>query len=208
MATNWVILTGPDVQQVISVLAQSSTNENLGDSVAPGDELDLAADNRRDKCVVQAVAEVRGAIQSCGRRPLSVTAGAVPPEGEFHALVLAAWRLVNSTPGLARSFLAGDGGAETPLAKMYRDAKEWVWGAGTPKQGGLAQGASSVEPTDPTGQDYLTAVDNDPSSASYNPAIRGVRWGDSSGTDIDYARGYAIDPISGAEIPLPENMKI
>lgn len=208
MATNWVVLAGADVRQVLNSVAQSEPNENLGDSVAPGDELDTAAPNRRDKCLEQAVSEVRGAIQSCGRHPLSVTAGAVPPDGEWHTLVIAAWRLVNSTPGLARSFLAGDGGGETPLARMYREAREWLYGRGTPPVGGLAQGASTVGPTDPTGVDYATAADDDPASAGYNPSIRGVRWGDQSGSDADYARGYSVDPVSGAEVALPVTMTI
>lgn len=208
MATNWITLTGKDVRQVLTTIGQEEGNENLADTTRPGDPLEMSATNRRDQAVTAAVAEVRGVIQSAGRHPLSVTTGTVPPDAQWHTLVLAAWRLVNSTPGLARSFLAGEGGAETPLAKMHREAREWLWGKGTPAVGGLAQGANAVTPNDPTGADYLTAANDDITSASYNPSISGIYWGSTDGTSYDYARGYSIDPVSGAEIPLPVNMRI
>lgn len=187
MATNWTVLTGADIRKVLDASAQQDPNQNLAEGTLSGDELDIAAANRRDEAVAQAVKAVRGAIRSAGRYPYAVTASSVPPEGEYHTLVIAAWRLINSTPGLARSFLAGDGGAETPLAKMYREAMCWVYGDGNPKLGGLAQGNSFTEPSDPVGQDWATAV------SSTNLAISGIKWGDNLGSDVDYDAGYTED---------------
>jgi hypothetical protein len=189
MATNWTALTGSDIRKVLDASAQQDPNQNLAEGTLSGDELNLAAANRRDEAVSQAVKTVRGAIRSAGRYPYAITADSVPPEGEYHTLVIAAWRLINSTPGLARSFLAGDGGAETPLAKMYCEAMEWVYGCGAPKVGGLAQGASFTEPTDPVGQDWETAV------SATNLAVTGIKWGDSQGDDTEYDAGITEDGI-------------
>lgn len=189
MAIAWTVLTGADIRKVINATAQTDTNENLADTTEPGSELDTDEANRRNECVEQAVKAVRGAIRSAGRFPFSVTADSVPPEGEWHTLVIAAWRLVNSTPGLVKSFLAGDGGAETPLARMYKEAMCWVYGDGTPKQGGLAQGAMFEPPTDPVGEDWSTAVSDS------NLAITGIRWGDSVADDAEYDAGVTEDGV-------------
>lgn len=193
MPTNWTVLTGTDIRKVINAVSQQDTNENLADTVQPGDELDGSLANRRDECVTQAVKLVRGAIRSAGRYPYAVTAGSVPPEGEWHTLVIAAWRLINSTPGLVRSFLAGDSGADTALSKMYKEAMEWVYGCGTPKAGGLAQGASFTEPDDPVGQDWLTAEDADADPA--NMPVTGVLWGDSVADSDEYDAGVTEDGV-------------
>jgi len=182
-------MTGTMVRKVLTAATQSDPNQNLAEGVLDGDELNLSASNRRDEAVAEAVKEVRGAIRTAGRYPYAVTASTVPPEGEWHTLVIAAWRLINSTPGLARSFLAGDGGAETPLAKMYREAIEWIYGCGCPKQGGLRQGEGFTEPTDPVGVDWTTAV------AADNVAISGIRWGDSVADDSEYEAGITEDGI-------------
>lgn len=189
MGIAWTVLTGADVRKVVNAVAQADTNENLSDSTQPGDFLDTAESNRRDECVAQAVKAVRGAIRSAGRFPFSVTEGSVPPEGEWHTLVIAVWRLVNSTPGLVKSFLAGDGGAETPLSRMYKEAMCWVYGEGAPKQGGLAQGAMFEPPEDPVGEDWTTAVSDS------NPAISGIRWGDNVGSDDEYDAGVTADGV-------------
>lgn len=182
-------MTGVMVRKVLTAATQADPNQNLAEGTLDGDELDLAAANRRNEAVVEAVKAVRGAIRAAGRYPYAVTAESVPPEGEWHTLVIAAWRLINSTPGLARSFLAGDGGAETPLAKMYKEAIEWVYGCGCPKTGGLAQGTSFTEPTDPVGEDWTTAV------STTNLAISGIKWGDWQGDDDEYAAGITDDGI-------------
>jgi hypothetical protein len=187
MATNWTELVGSDVRRVLTAATQSDPNQNLAEGTLDGDYLDTAEDNRRDEALTEAIKLVRGAIRTAGRYPYSVTAAAIPPEGEWHTLVIAAWRLINSTPGLARSFLAGDGGAETPLAKMYKEAIEWIDGCGVPKAGGLRQGALFTLPSDPVGVDWETAVSAD------NVAISGIRWGDNLGSDNDYALGYDED---------------
>jgi len=190
MATNWTVLTGADIRKVLNAVSQQDTNENIADTVQPGDYLEMTESNRRDECVAQAVKAVRGAIRTAGRFPYSITADAVPPEGEWPTLVIAAWRLVNSTPGLVKSFLAGDGGAETPLARMYKEAMEWVYGAGTPKAGGLLQGYSFTAPSDPVGFDWATAV-----VTGDNDAISGIQWGDSLADDHEYDAGTTDDGV-------------
>lgn len=137
-------------------------------------------DTRAEKAVDHAVAEIRGAIESAGRYPLSVTAGGVPPEAFNHALVMAAWRLCAIKPSLLAVLLA-DGGEASPMKSLYREAQEWL------KM--VRAGGSFVLPTDPTGEDYSTAV-----SAS-NPAISGIRWGDSLADDTEYEAGETASGV-------------
>lgn len=181
MATNWIALTGADLRKVVNAVSQEDSNENTSDDVRPGDTLDMGAANRRDQLVELAVREVRAAMQVAGRYPVAVTAGTVPPDGEWHTLVLAAWRLVVSTPGLVKVFLAGEAGQDTPLSRMHKDAVAWVEG--------LKKGASTVAPTDPCGQDYQTAV------SAENPAVSGVKWGDSLADDDEYEAGVTDDGV-------------
>ena len=54
---------------------------------------------------------------------------------------------------------------------------------------GLREGGSFTEPEDPTGSDYQTEV-----SAS-NPAISGIRWGDSLADDHEYSSGITDDGV-------------
>lgn len=181
MATNWIIPTGTDLRKVLNSVSQEDTNENISDETRPGDPLELGMANRRDELVGLAVREVRSAMQVAGRYPVAVTAGSVPPDGEWHTLVLAAWRLVTSTPGLVKVFLAGEAGQETPLARMHREACDWVKS--------LKTGASTVTPTDPCGADYLTAASDS------NPAVTGVKWGDSVADDDEYYAGITDDGV-------------
>jgi hypothetical protein len=178
MATNWTVLSGADIRKVISAGTQQRANENTADTVLEEDDYDPLSANRRDQLVAGAVAEVRGAIRTAGRYPVSVTAGAVPPEGEYKTLVLAAWRLIASQPGTPESGLqwAVLTDPKSPFAELYREACAWVEG--------LAKGRSFTQPTDPTGVDYLTEVD-----AADNPAVTGICWGDSLADSDEYDAG-------------------
>lgn len=167
MSTNWIQPAGADVRKFLTALVQEGANQNLADSVVDGSALEPSEANRRDELVALAVREVRAAIQKGGVYPLSVTEDAVPPDGERHALVLASWWLVNSTPSLQFAVIAATGEA-SPFGRFYGEAKAYL--------AALAAGGQFVLPTDPTGEDYLTAVGDE------NPALNGVRWGDVTGT--------------------------
>jgi hypothetical protein len=172
MSMAWTVLSGSDLRKVINAISQDTTNENLADTVKDGDELVMTDANRRDECVVQAVKLVRGAISACGRT-ISATANSVPPEGEWHTLVIAAYRLVSSTPGLVKFLVAGEGDT-SPLAKMYGEAMRWVYGDPSKPRScpGLIAGQAYTVPIDPIGADGATAVSDD------NPVFEAVRVGE------------------------------
>lgn len=180
MAKAWQSITGDDLWQVVSRELVLKCDEDSAGGSEETDDLDTGLDSRANKAVEHAVAEVRGAIESAGRYPLSITAGTVPPEGVQHTLVIAAWRLCAIKPSLLAVMLA-DGGAMSPLKGLYDKAVKWVEGLGA--------GATFVLPTDPTGEDYATAV------SATNLAISGIRWGDSLADDREYAAGETDDGI-------------
>lgn len=196
MATNWITLTGENLAEVLTWDAVKKANQNLGETgmnATEGTTVDLEEANRRDQLVQNCVAEVRAAIQSAGRIPLSVTAGTVPPGAKRHVLNLAAWQLINSTPSLYTAILSGSGIGSgsallTPFASFYGEAVKYLEG--------LAAGAPVPQPTDPTGIDYLTAV------SDTNPSIRGVQWSDLYGDDVDYDAGYKTTS-DGQIVDLP-----
>ena len=197
MATNWIALTGQDLAEVLTWDAITKANQNLGESGANASEsgaaVDLAEANRRDALIANIIAEVRSAIQSAGRIPLSVTPGCVPPGARRHVLNLAAWQLINSTPSLYTAILSGAGIGSgsallTPFASFYGEAIKYVES--------LRNGEPVPQPTDPTGMDYLTAV------SDTNLAIRGVQWSDLYGDDVDYENGYKTTS-DGQIVDLP-----
>ena len=182
--TSWVVLEGSDIAALLSSLVVKKLNENIGDTVDPNDPLNMDLDNRRNMLLDMAVAEVRGAIQSAGRFPLSVTQGAVPHTAVPHALYLAAYRMINSTPGVEMVVIDGQPAAK----KFFDDACIYIQR--------LIKGGSVEEPSDPTGVDYLTAV------SDINAKVCLVRYGDLNADDTDYANGY-ITTSSGSTLALP-----
>lgn len=175
MAKTWQIPTGGDLWQIVSREVVEKTNEDSAGGTADGNDFDTELDSRAKEAVLHAVAEVRGAIESAGRYPLSVTAGSVPPEGFQHTLAIAAWRLALIKPSLLAVLMA-EGGVYAPINQLIKDAKEWIKG--------LRQGGSFVLPEDPTGFDYTTAV------SATNRAISGIIWGDNLADDTEYEQGF------------------
>jgi hypothetical protein len=167
--------------QVVSRDLVLKCDEDSAGGKDESNDFNETLDTRAEKAVDHAVAEIRGAIESAGRYPLSVTAGGVPPEAFNHALVMAAWRLCAIKPSLLAVLLA-DGGEASPMKSLYREAQEWLKMA--------RAGGSLVLPADPTGEDYSTAV-----SAS-NPAISGIRWGDSLADDAEYEAGETASGVA------------
>ncbi len=195
MATNWTVLVGNDLSRVLSRKIIQDADESTADGVLPDETLDPSSTNNRSQVLVtQAVTELRAMVRLGGKSALAVTASSVPPESENHVLSYAAWRLVNSTPNLNAALF--NEGMRAGLKELYEQALrhyEAVLG-----------GRPVTPPSDPTGQDYETAVDEDTESDTYNPAIPGaVRWGDMNGTDDDYATGETSDGATD----LPIDMK-
>lgn len=184
MPTNWVILTRTSLKEVLSLAVLKAADQNIDAQAQPNDLLDENRPTRSQACVDRAVAQVRGSIKAAGRFPLSVTPGAVPPAAVRHTLHLAAWWLVGSTPNIA-SVVMGD---EPIPQKFYKDAVEYLKA--------LSKGSIVERPSDPTGQDYESAI------TDLNPAIRTVLWGDVYADDEDYEAGY-ITTTSGSRVALP-----
>lgn len=192
MATNWITVTGPDLSAVLNLDIIKKANQNLDPENQPANgETDTDEANRRDELVLECVREVRAAIQTGGRYPLAVTADTVPPGFKRIVLNMAAWQMINSTPNLNMAILTQNG-VSTPFARFYDEAVKIV--------DGLRRGASFPLPTDPTGQDYTTAV------SDTNPAITSIQWGDNVADGEDYAAGH-YTTSGGVEIQLPtDNM--
>jgi hypothetical protein len=180
MAQAWVIPSGSDLWQVVSRDVVLKSDEDSAGGTNEGGNFNENLDTRAKKAVAHAVEEARGVIRVAGRYPLSVTLASIPPEGEQHILALAAWRLVMTKPGLLAVVMA-DGGVYAPINQLVKDAKEWLLF--------LRNGGAVTLPSDPTGADYVTAV-----SAS-NPAISGVKWGDSLADDDEYEAGETEDGV-------------
>lgn len=193
----WKIPVGADLAKVLDWKAIHQANQNLGDEAGMnpalgGQLVDPTAANRRDEIVAVVVHDLRGAIQSGGRFPLSVTPNAVPPSSERHVLNLAAWQLILSTPGLVAAYMS-ESGVKSAWDGYVADARKHLED--------LRRGLPVERPEDPTGQDYCTPV------SDQNPPIRGTRWGDMQGSDLDYEAG-GISTVTGSFITLPvDNMR-
>ena len=185
MATNWIIPTGNSIAKVLTALVRQKANQNIDPDVKDTDAFDPDMPNRADAIVAMVVARVRGGVQHAGRFPLSVTAGAVPPEAEQIVLNYAAYSLVTATPNLQSAIMEN---MKDLLAK-WRDVGEKYFED-------LKNGLSVVHPSDPTGQDYLTA------ESATNPAPNLIGWSSLYWTDAEFAQGYTIDPTTGAQTPL------
>jgi len=180
MSKAWTAPAGDDLWQIVSRSIVEKVNEDADGGKAEGNDFNENIDSRADKAVQYAVQEIRGAIESAGRYPVSITPAAVPPEGFQYALAIAAYRLCMPVPSLL-AVIMGDGGAFSPMATLYKEATAWL--------NVLRAGGSFTMPTDPTGADYLTAVSDS------NPAISGIKWGDSVADDTEYEAGITEDGV-------------
>lgn len=169
MATNWLIPDANSLAQVISASIIASSNENidadtLAQTLANPDARkawNSALDDRATEQIALAVGQFRGAIQLCGKIPLSLTAGSVPPECLKYVLWLAAFGLLSSTLNL-KWVIATEKGDLSPMTKQFNQANMYLES--------VTKGRICVPPSDPTGRDYLTAI-NVPwfGSATCNP---------------------------------------
>lgn len=151
MPATWIAIVGQDLDKVLAKLVQNASNENIGAEVLVGLPYDSTLANRRDAITAEVVEEFRGAIDRGNRVPLSVTAGTVPPECVRHALNLAAYQLVNSSPNLQMAIMT-DGGVYSPLAKLYTEA--------TVELKRISAGGLVSYPTDPEDADEAEVPDH------------------------------------------------
>jgi hypothetical protein len=193
MSQAWTALARGDIWQMVSKKVLLKTDEDSAGGTDATNDLDTSLDTRAAKAIEHAVAEVRGAIEACGRYPVSLTAGTVQPEGVRHSLVLAAYWLCLPVPSLL-AVLMNEGGAFSPMGKLYAEAVKWVEF--------LRTGGSFTMPSDPAGSDYATAIDDDKDSATYNPTVTGVRWGDGVADDSEFAAG---ETVNGEVVGWPYN---
>ena len=188
MATNWLIPSASDIAKVIaaSILAKANENTDAQSLAAvmadPNSRAnyDPTLDDRATDQIALAVAQFRGAIQNCGKQPLSLTTGSVPPEVFKHVLSLAAYGLVSSTLNL-QYVISTEKGDISPLAANFRVANAYLEA--------ITKGRVVVPPSDPTGRDYLTAINvpwfsSTPSpfgtydnTKVINPPVEAVRFG-------------------------------
>lgn len=178
MSTNWKTPTGADLNNVLAteIIALANKNTGAGVNPSPNAEIDTNKPTRADGLVLAVISEVRAAIMAGGTHPLSVTPDSVPPEAERHVWNMAAWQLINSTPNLPMAIIT-EGKVSSPLSAQNEKAEQYL--------ASLRKAANVTPATDPTGQDYTTAV------STSNPRIKSVVWGDLYGTDEQY---YAHDP--------------
>lgn len=213
MPTNWKLITESDIVKVIAIAVFNNSNENIDENSIDAQQAvdvvkkyDPAAANRADEQVQFAIDQFRAAIQLTNKTPLSVTPNALPPEAVKHALYMAAFGLVNSTPNLQMVVLT-DKGAVSPLADNFKKADIYLqW---------LAKGGQVVPPTDPTGKDYVNPI-NIPwfgippspypaydSTKPINPPISSIRYGSRScPVDLNTFDSYTTRPVSNFEFPV------
>jgi len=189
MATNWIIPAANDLKKVISHETRESADENTDATANSDSAYEPTLATRSNDLLSEAVVEFRQSVVRGGRYPVSVTAGAVAPEAVAHCLNWAAWRLIIAKPNFKFAIIT-EGGVWAPFQKLYEQACAYF--------AGIVAGKTFTLPTDPTGRDYLTAID-----ATTNPAIQSVRWGDSYGSADDYAAGQHVDSDGNiTELPL------
>lgn len=167
MATNWKVLTGDDLWKVVSRAVVKKVDEDVDGDTYTNNAIDTSLTTRAKECVRMAIQEIRANIQKGGRVGFSLTPDSVPPEAEWHALAIAAYRLCLPVPGLL-AVVMNEGGVFSPLGKMHADALAWC------KR--TDDGGPVTPPSDPTGEDYETAV------SDTNLAVQAIRWGDAGGT--------------------------
>ena len=184
MATNWITLTGADLAQVMSQAMLDQANANIGPDVNANDAFDPDLPTRADAIVASAVLQLRANVQTAGRTAVSLTPGSVPPDAVRHVLNLAAGHLLQSTPNVQMVVVEG----QPVFMRLYDAAVKYFEE--------VARGSMVVDPTDPCGQDYQTAV------SSTNPAVCGVSWQDDYAADSDYAVGTVGDN-AGGKLTLP-----
>lgn len=180
MSQPWTAPAYTDLWQIVSRKVVLKVEEDSAGGADSTNDYDSTLDTRAKEAVAHAVAEVRGAIEACGRYPVSATAGTVPPEGVRHTLVIAAYMLCLPVPSLL-AVLMNEGGAFSPMGKLYGEACKWIES--------LRAGGSFTMPDDPAGADYSTEVGDG------NPAVTGVIWGDNLGSDSEYDAGVTEDGV-------------
>lgn len=194
--TNWVVLERADLLNVLSAEVLRLADANVGTDLQPNDPLDTTQPTRSAFQLQSSVETFRDAVKAVGRYPLSVTTGAVPYSAIGHVLNLAAYALINSTPNLPMVVIEG----QPTFGKFYDAAMKYL--------DEIRKGGQIPQPSDPTGEDYLTAVceeSTDPDTGVVtpaNPTISLVRWSDFVSTKADWERGY-ITTSTGSHITLP-----
>ena len=194
MADGWTTLAANDLKKVIDHLCRESADQNTDATANSGTAFDPTLDTRAGELIELAVTEFRQSVKHGARYPISVTEAKVAPEAVIHCLNWAAWRLVTSSPNL-KFVIITEQGVSSPYQRLYQEAVDYFKG--------LSKGMPVQVPDDPTGKDYATAVDVDD-----NPAIQGIRWGDTYGDADDYAGGENVDPVTGEVTGLPLNFRI
>ncbi len=215
MPSNWISPTRDMIAQVISLGLMSKSNENTDDDSVeaalarnPPSPIAFSIDDedRATDIISLVVSQFRGAIQKAGKYPLSLTDGTVPPDLLKHVLNMAAWELVNSSQTLQMVILT-EKGAYAPFQLFYKAAE-----AELEK---LRKGYTIVLPSDPTGEDYINAI-NVPwantenglptydSTKAINKPIRPVRVGSQSGP-VDLQTYETIFGRNADECEFPVN---
>lgn len=123
-AKAWVVPVRADLSKVLSWEAIAEADQNTAAGTDPAEETDTAQPTRASTLLAAEADELRSRVQQCGKVPLSLTDGSVPPVAFMHVLYAAAYKLVGSTPSLAAKQLL-DMKMDSPLAQGYKRASEF-----------------------------------------------------------------------------------
>lgn len=197
MPTNWIVPVNYDLAKIISEAVLQRANENTDDTSLQATQImalkgstggadamaayDPTLADRIGDQLDLAVKQFRGAIQVAGKQPLSLTASSVPPDACYkHCITLAAYGVISSTLNL-QWVIATEKGDASPLTAAFRLANKYLEE--------VTKGRVVVPPTDPTGRDYINAI-NVPwfshrpnpfpsynSALPINPPVEPVRFG-------------------------------
>jgi hypothetical protein len=213
--TNWIVPSDFDLAKIVSEAVLQRANENTDDASlqqtaamawAQNDPSYRAAydPTLEDRIADQlnlAILQFRGAIQNAGKQPLSLTPFSVPPDACYkHCITIAAYGVISSTLNL-QWVISTEKGDSSPITALFRLANKYLEE--------VSKGKVVVPPNDPTGRDYLTAI-NVPwfsscpspygvydSTKPINPPVEPVRFGaNNRPVDLRTYDGYFNEGMS------------
>lgn len=104
MAMKWLEPTVPDLKQFMQQVVVDRVSQD---------------EDQSGKVLTAVVQRIRGTIDAANVTPVSRGTGEVPPEGFQHALVLAVFALVTSTPNM--QFVTKE-----EFDKLWKAAEDWL----------------------------------------------------------------------------------
>lgn len=122
----WYVPAQTDLYQVMAAEVLVKFDANLTPNPnPPGTPVDYSLPTRSGGMLFNYVDQIRQAVQTGNKVPLSVTLNSIPPEAVPHVLNMTAWQLANSTPSIQFAVLT-EKGSSSPLLSLYEAGQKWM----------------------------------------------------------------------------------